>query len=182
MSFLSDDVNSNRDQDVRRALQPLVDMARRTGAATVLCRHLNKSTGGQAIYRGQGSIGSIGIVRSGLMVGEHPELDDTFVLAGQKHNLSKLPALLAYRIWSAGSGDETAIIEYRGISEVTAQQMSSAPEDEGERSRLAEPRNSYETSCGPVRSSRAVSKRRPMRPRSAGARSSAQRPSLRCRP
>lgn len=138
MSFLSDDVNSNRDQDVRRALQPLVNMARRTGAAIVLCRHLNKSTGGQAIYRGQGSIGFIGIVRSGLMVGEHPELDGTFVLAGQKHNLSKPPASLAYRIRSAGSGDETAIIEYRGISEVTAQQMSSTPEDEGERSRLAE--------------------------------------------
>jgi hypothetical protein len=138
MSFLSDDVNSNRDQDVRRALQPLVDMARRTGAAIVLCRHLNKSTGGQAIYRGQGSIGFIGIVRSGLMVGEHPELENTFVLAGQKHNLSKPPASLAYRIRSAGSGDETAIIEYRGISEVTAQQMSSTPDDEGERSRLAE--------------------------------------------
>jgi hypothetical protein len=138
MSFLSDDVNSNRDQDVRRALQPLVDMARHTGAAIVLCRHLNKSTGGQAIYRGQGSIGFIGIVRSGLMVGEHPELENTFVLAGQKHNLSKPPASLAYRIRSAGSGDDTAIIEYRGISEVTAQQMSSTPEDEGERSRLAE--------------------------------------------
>jgi AAA domain/Domain of unknown function (DUF3854) len=138
MSFLSDDVNSNRDQDVRRALQPLVDMARHTGAAIVLCRHLNKSTGGQAIYRGQGSIGFIGIVRSGLMVGEHPELENTFVLAGQKHNLSKPPASLAYRIRSVGLGDETAIIEYRGVSEVTAQQMSSTPEDEGERSRLAE--------------------------------------------
>jgi hypothetical protein len=181
MSFLSDDVNSNRDQDVRRALQPLVDMARRTGAATVLCRHLNKSTGGQAIYRGQGSIGSIGIVRSGLMVGEHPELDDTFVLAGQKHNLSKLPASLAYRIWSAGSGDETAIIEYRGISEVygTADVV-------GARGRgRAEPAGRGQgilTRHPAVRSSRAVSKRRPKRPRSAGARSSAQRPSLRCRP
>jgi hypothetical protein len=72
------------------------------------------------------------------MVGEHPELENTFVLAGQKHNLSKPPASLAYRIRSAGSGDETAIIEYRGISEVTAQQMSSTPDDEGERSRLAE--------------------------------------------
>jgi hypothetical protein len=138
MSFLSDDINSNRDQDVRRALQPLVDIARRTGAAIVICRHLNKSGGGQAIYRGQGSIGFIGIVRSGLMVGEHPDLENTFVLAGQKHNLSKPPASLAYRIRSARPGDETAVIEYRGVSEVTAQQMSSTPDDEGERSRLAE--------------------------------------------
>ena len=47
MSFLSDGVNSNRDQVVRRALQPLVDYAPgHTGAAKMICRHLNKSTGG----------------------------------------------------------------------------------------------------------------------------------------
>jgi hypothetical protein len=138
MSFLSDNINSNRDQDVRRALQPLVDIARRTGAAIVICRHLNKSTGGQSIYRGQGSIGFIGIVRSGLMVGNHPERDEVFVLAGQKHNLSKPPESLAYRITDAGPGDETAVIKYLGISEVTAQQMNTTPEDEGERDRLAE--------------------------------------------
>ncbi len=138
MSFLSDDVNSNRDQDVRRALQPLVDIARRTGAAIVLCRHLNKSSSGQSIYRGQGSIGFMGIVRSGLMVGNHPERDEVFVLAGQKHNLSKPPDSLAYRITDAGPGDETAIIKYLGRTEVTAQQMNTTPEDEGERDRLAE--------------------------------------------
>jgi hypothetical protein len=138
MSFLSDNINSNRDQDVRRALQPLVDIARRTGAAIVICRHLNKSTGGQSIYRGQGSIGFIGIVRSGLMVGNHPERDEVFVLAGQKHNLSKPPQSLAYRITDASPGDETAVIKYLGTSEVTAQQMNTAPEDEGERDRLAE--------------------------------------------
>jgi hypothetical protein len=138
MSFLSDDINSNRDQDVRRALQPLVNIAQRTGAAVVICRHLNKSSGGPAIYRGQGSIGFIGIVRSGLVVGEHPEIEGTYVLAGQKHNLSKPPESLAYRIGSAGPGDGTARIEYRGVSEVTAAGLNAAPGDEGERSRLTE--------------------------------------------
>jgi hypothetical protein len=42
MAFLSGDVNSNRDQDVRRALTPLKRMAERTGAAVVLVRHLNR--------------------------------------------------------------------------------------------------------------------------------------------
>jgi hypothetical protein len=138
MSFLSDDVNSNRDQDVRRALQPLVDIARRTNAAVVVCRHLNKSTGGQSLYRGQGSIGFIGIARSGLLAGKHPERDGVFVLAGQKHNLSKPPNSLAYRIRDAAPEDETAVIEYLGPSEVTAQQMTSTPEDEAERNKLAE--------------------------------------------
>lgn len=138
MSFLSDDINSNRDQDVRRALQPLVDIAARTGAAVVICRHLNKSSGGSALYRGQGSIGFIGIVRSGLMVGDHPDRDGVQVLAGQKSNLSRPPESLAYRITNAGPGDETAVIEYLGKTEVTAQQMNTTPDDEGERDRLAE--------------------------------------------
>jgi hypothetical protein len=138
MSFLSDNINSNRDQDVRRALQPLVDIARRTGAAIVICRHMNKSSGGETIYRGQGSIGFIGIVRSGLVVGDHPELENTYVLAGQKHNLSRPPESLAYAIVNAGNGDETARIRWRGVSEVTAAQMNHAPRDEGERDRLTE--------------------------------------------
>ena len=140
MSFLSDNINSNSDQQVRGALQPLVDIAERTGAAITLCRHMNKSSGGPAIYRGQGSIGFIGIVRSGLVVGEHPDREQVFVLAGQKHNLSKPPESIAYRIKSAGPGDDTAVIEYLGISEVTAQQMNAAPQDESERDKLTEAR------------------------------------------
>lgn len=42
MAFLSGDVNSNRDQDLRRALTPLKRMAERTGTAVLLVRHLNK--------------------------------------------------------------------------------------------------------------------------------------------
>lgn len=156
MSFLSDKVNSNSDQQVRTAMQPLAHMAERTGAAIVICRHLNKSSGGQTIYRGQGSIGFIGIVRSGLIVGNHPERDGMFVLAGQKHNLSKPPDSLGYRIRDAAPGDETAVIEYLGRSEVTADQMNGTPEDEGERDRLTEAKEFLRDilRAGPVSSKR----------------------------
>lgn len=138
MSFLSDDINSSRDQDVRRALQPLVDIARRTGAAIIICRHLNKSSGGTAIYRGQGSIGFIGIVRSGLMVGEHPEREDTFLLVGQKSNLSKPPESLAYSIAATPPDFDVPRIQWLGASEITVQQMTAVPDDEGERDRMVE--------------------------------------------
>jgi hypothetical protein len=141
MSFLADDVNSNSDQQVRRALQPLVDIAEETRAAIILCRHMSKNSGGgPAIYRGQGSIGIIGIVRSGLMVGDHPDREQVYVLAGQKSNLSKPPESLAYQIESAAVNNDTAVIKYLGFSEVTAQQMSATPQDEGERDRLSEAR------------------------------------------
>ena len=56
VAFLSDDVNSYRDQDVRRVLAALAALAARTGVCVLLVRHLTKSTGGPAIYRGGGSI------------------------------------------------------------------------------------------------------------------------------
>ena len=94
-------MNSNRDQDVRRALTPLKRMAERTGAAVVLVRHLNKTPGGNPLYRGGGSIGIIGAARSGMVVGKHPDDEELRVLAGQKNNLSLSPESLAYGIETA---------------------------------------------------------------------------------
>jgi hypothetical protein len=136
MAFLSGDVNSNRDQDVRRALTPLKRMAERTGAAVILVRHLNKSQGGNPLYRGGGSIGIIGAARSGMVVGPHPDSDDLRVLAGQKNNLSLPPRSLAYSIETAQNG--SARISYKGFSEATAAQLLRVPEDEEEKSALFE--------------------------------------------
>jgi len=136
MAFLSGNVNSNRDQDVRRALTPLKRMAERTGAAVILVRHLNKMAGGNPLYRGGGSIGIIGAARSGLVVGRHPEDDELRVLAGQKNNLSLPPESLAYRIETAENG--AARIVYEGVCEATAQQLLRVPEDEEEKSALSE--------------------------------------------
>ena len=136
MAFFSDDVNSNRDQDVRRALTPLKQMAERTGAAVVLVRHLNKTPGGNPLYRGGGRIGIIGAARSGMIVGRHPDNDELRVLAGQKNNLSLAPESLAYRIETADNG--AARIVYEGVSEATAGQLLRAPADEEEKSALTE--------------------------------------------
>ncbi len=138
MAFLSGDVNSNRDQDVRGALTHLKRMAERTGAAVVLVRHLNKTPGGNPLYRGGGSIGIIGAARSGLVVGRHPDDEELRVLAGQKNNLSLPPESLAYGIETAENG--AARIVYRGVSEATAGQLLRVPVDEEEKSALSEAR------------------------------------------
>lgn len=136
MAFLSGNVNSNRDQDVRRALTPLKQIAERTGAAVVLVRHLNKTQGGNPLYRGGGSIGIIGAARSGMVVGPHPDSEKLRVLAGQKNNLSLPPRSLSYGIETAENG--AARIAYKGFSEATAAQLLRVPEDEEEKSALAE--------------------------------------------
>src|SRR6202022_2427238 len=69
MAALSVKVDAHRDQDVRRALVLIADMAERPAAAVVVVRHMNKSGGGNPMYRGGGSIGIIGAARSALLFG-----------------------------------------------------------------------------------------------------------------
>ncbi len=106
MAYLDGQVNAHRDQDVRRALHRLKVLAERTGVAVLVVRHLNKLTGGPALYRGGGSIGIIGAARIGLLVGRHPEQRDRRVLAVNKNNLAphRNRRSIAYDLVDAGSG------------------------------------------------------------------------------
>src|SRR5215207_5203867 len=88
MAFFGADIDSYKDQNVRRALAALASLGERTGAAIVIVRHLNKSGGKTPIYRGGGSIGIIGAARSGMMVGEDPDDENRRVLAPAKSNLA----------------------------------------------------------------------------------------------
>ena len=101
MAFLSGKTDSHKDQDIRRALAPLAALAERTGAAVLIVRHLNKSAGGNTLYRGGGSIGIIGAARSGLVVAPDPEDPERRILAANKHNLSVAAPSLAFRVGTA---------------------------------------------------------------------------------
>jgi hypothetical protein len=138
MAFLGENVNSNSDKDVRSALKPLKQLAERTGAAVVIVRHLNKTPGGNVLYRGGGSIGIIGAARSGLIVGHHPHDEELRVLASQKHNLSMPPESLSYQITSAPNNPDAAVIVYKGVTEMNAKDILKPQVEEQERSAMDE--------------------------------------------
>ena len=74
MAFLPSAVSANNDQSIRAALSPLAATRRgKRALAILLVRHLRKSGGANAIYRGSGSIGIMGAVRTGLMIARHPD-------------------------------------------------------------------------------------------------------------
>jgi RecA-family ATPase len=99
MAYLPDDVNANRDHEIRRCMLPLYEFAHKTGVAVVLVRHLKKSDHSHgALYAGGGSIGIAGAARSVLMVGRHPEDPVKRVLASVKSNLSSTPMSLEFFI------------------------------------------------------------------------------------
>jgi hypothetical protein len=136
MAFLSGQVDSHRDQDIRRVLASLGYMAARTGAAVVIVRHMNKGTG-SALYRGSGSIGIVGAARAGVLVAPDPDDDGRRILAMTKSNLAKMPDALAYRLVD----DERyscARVVWDGASTRTANDLVRARVDEDEAPALAE--------------------------------------------
>jgi AAA domain len=136
MAFLSGQVDSHRDQDVRRVLASLAYMASRTGAAVVIVRHMNKGTG-SALYRGSGSIGIVGAARAGLLVAPDPDDDSRRILAMTKSNLAKMPEALAYRLVN----DEqygVARVAWDGASTHTATDLVRPRVDEDDAPALAE--------------------------------------------
>lgn len=125
MLYLGEDVNANRDADVRRALAPVIKAAQRTGAAVLVLRHLTKGGGTNALYRGGGSIGIIGSARVGLMVARDLKTDEsgrTCVLACFKNNLAPFPPSLAYQLDSAPNS-HVARVHWLGGSTRTADSL-----------------------------------------------------------
>ena len=98
LAYLGGSVDSCNDQDVRRCLHRLAELAEAAACAVVLLRHLTKLATGRAVYRGQGSIGIIGAARAGLLVGRDPDAESHRILACTKSNLAASPASLRYTL------------------------------------------------------------------------------------
>ena len=129
MAYLPADVNSFKDQDVRRALTPWIRLASATGAAVLLVRHLNKSAGMSAIQRGGGSIGIIGAARCGWLLAADPDDEQRRILAHVKGNLGPRPESLRLRTVAADNG--ASLIEWGGTSPLTADELATPPNPEG---------------------------------------------------
>jgi hypothetical protein len=137
MAYLPVGTKSHVDADVRRVLAPLADLAERTGAAIVALRHLNKTDGGNPLYRGGGSIAFTGAARSVLLAARDPD-DETgarHVLAATKSNLGKKPPALAYHIEEADNGSSRIV--WDGAARYTADELLASPDPE-ERGALAD--------------------------------------------
>jgi hypothetical protein len=87
VAFLDAHVNLSNDASVRRALSKLAGLAEQHACAMLLVRHLNKRAGLRSLYRGSGSIGLVGLSRSGWLVARDPEDSQRRVLAQVKNNL-----------------------------------------------------------------------------------------------
>lgn len=125
MLYLGSEINANRDAEVRRALNPIIKAAQRTGAAVLVLRHFTKGGGANALYRGGGSIAIIGSARIGLMVARDLKADEsgqTVVLACFKNNLAPFPPSLSYQLESV-TGTQVARVNWMGSTSRTADSL-----------------------------------------------------------
>jgi hypothetical protein len=125
MAFLPPKVSANLDQCVRTALTPLAQLAERTDCGILLVRHLRKITGGRAVRRGQGSMGIVGAVRTGLLAGPHPVDSSLGVLAVVKSNLAGAVPSQTYRIAAGATG--LPLVEWVGPVDVSADGVGGKP-------------------------------------------------------
>jgi AAA domain len=126
VAFLAGTVSANKDQDVRRALLPVRDMAERTGAAILAVRHLRKAATETAVQRGGGSIGIIGAARVGLMVARDPADADRRILAVTKSNVGAIPPAMAYRL-VPDDALGVAVVAWEGQTDHRADDLLAAP-------------------------------------------------------
>ncbi len=128
MAYLGS-AESHKDQDIRRVLGPLSRLAEDGGATILAVRHLNKSAGGNALYRGGGSIGITAAARAVLLVARDPDDDGRRVLAVSKCNLAAPVPALAFRIVTE---NETARVSWEGETEHTPGQLLAGPRPDEE--------------------------------------------------
>jgi AAA domain len=100
VAFLPETVNAHRDQHVRRALVPLVQLAEAEGIAVVAVVHLNKTDSTKVVTRICASVGFHNAARSVLLVGADPDDREgsTRVLVHAKCNLEPLAPSLRFRL------------------------------------------------------------------------------------
>ncbi len=108
-------------QQVRRALRPIRELAEETNGAVVPVRHLNKSSSGSSLLRGGGSVGITAMARSQLKVCRHPDDPNLRVLIHDKCNLGPLAPSLLFEVVPVGN--DACRLEWHGECSLTVDDL-----------------------------------------------------------
>lgn len=129
-----------KNAEVRRALTPLVELARAERVLVAGTTHLNKMSSGTYRQRVAGSGGYLAVARVGLLIHQHPQIPEQRVVALGKGNLGKVPDAIAFEIEGLDvsnlDGTETAdagvlIREYQDSSLTVDELLAGSKPDHG---------------------------------------------------
>lgn len=133
-SYLGAEVDMHRSNETRPVMDGLIGLAEKNGACVLIVRHLNKGSGGRAIYRGLGSIDLVGAVRMEMIAGSAPDNPQNRAFIQTKNNVGPHAPALGYEI----VGDETnAHLVWQGETQLTANDLLEVDTQDGDRSEIA---------------------------------------------
>ncbi|MBR5345787.1 MAG: AAA family ATPase [Clostridia bacterium] len=129
-AFLQSGADANSMSDVRKALESLRRVCKKTGCAALLIAHLNKGVGRSAMQRTSGSMDFVNAVRSAMMVVRHPRTADMRCAMHFKSNGAALGESLCFTL-----GENAGAI-FSGLCDVSREELETAdnPPDETETS------------------------------------------------
>jgi AAA domain/CHC2 zinc finger len=96
-SYLSE-TDINKAKEVRRALHPVGDLAKKTGTTFLIIVHFNKRMDVGAMGKVSGSTDLVAITRSTYMFGRDPKDPEQYLMGVTKNNLSKVKTSLVYKL------------------------------------------------------------------------------------
>lgn len=110
IAYMAEDVDGNSANDTMRFIVKLDYLAREFDCCILLVRHFRKAKSDTPMHRGVGSIALSARVRSGLMLGRHPNDADLRVVAHSKHNYSKKGPSLVFELRDDEEGRPPSLI------------------------------------------------------------------------
>lgn len=129
VSFMGGKINIHKQNEVRQALQPLINIAQKHDVAILIVAHVTKGSPTAAIDQIMGSVDFSAAVRSALIAYPDPDKradEEGGIIAHAKHNLTKGGPSLRYVI-------EGNRFMWRGTTDASAQDLATstgAPKDE----------------------------------------------------
>lgn len=132
LGFLSQAVDSHKDQSIRDVLHRFKILCEKTHVAGIGLRHLTKNTAGSALYRGLGSIAIVAASRAAYVADNHPTESGVKVFAPTKFNLGPMPKALTYRI---GEHMHQPVINWGSECDLTANDLGAKLFPGGDRAR-----------------------------------------------
>ena len=151
VSAYLDGTDGNSNSDIRGLFTPLAELAARYKVAVVLIQHLNKSSGGTALYRPMGSLAFIATARAAFIVTKDPDNPNRRMFMPAKNNIAKENVGLAYSIMTAENGAPVIAWESDPIT-ITADEALAIPQFNEERTATDDAVNFLKNllSAGPV--------------------------------
>lgn len=120
-AYLAPGIDMHRANDVRQCIAPIVHLAERYNCAVLLIMHNSKMSGVDAMYRALGSIDFVGIARSMLIMGKHPEDPEKRVICHEKSSLARPGKSIVFHI----DPDEGGIV-FDEFTDLTANDVLNA--------------------------------------------------------